>query len=56
MVTSSHLQPSEALLMKLHSHSLKDHSCYLSRSWKVNTYLKFSDELLIKVLNVETPK
>ncbi|KAL3575523.1 hypothetical protein D5086_023624 [Populus alba] len=48
MVTSSHLLPSEAHLMKLHFHSLRDHSCYLSHSWRANTYLKFSDELLSK--------
>jgi hypothetical protein len=46
MVTSSHLLPSEAHLMKLHFHSLRDHSCYLSHSYRANTYLKFSDELL----------
>lgn len=43
MATFFHLLPSEVPLMKLLSHSLRDHSCYSSHFLKAGLYLKYSD-------------
>ncbi|BBH03615.1 serine carboxypeptidase-like 45 [Prunus dulcis] len=56
MVTYFHLPPSEVPLMKLLSHSLRDHSGFSSHFWKAGLCLKFSDtffrSIVIEFANV----
>lgn len=50
MVTFFHLPPSEVPLMKLLSHSLRDHSGFSSHFWKAGLCLKFSDTLFRSIV------
>lgn len=50
MVTYFHLPPSEVPLMKLLSHSLRDHSGFSSHFLKAGLCLKFSDTLFRSIV------